>query len=118
MALVVITYLIHKTAVARLDLVHPYDLRAVYIFQAVASVLLVIAFELVATFSGQFKDQLGFLYLGSIALKMMLFCIVFREVLFSSVAMSKEDSLSLLIPIFIFLFYEVLILVKILNRGV
>lgn len=112
-----IAYSLHYYTIVTLDVQHPFDLWSVYLFQAIASLSLVISFELLASLTSQYKDQLGFLYLGSMAVKIMFFCIVFRDVLFSSVVLSKADSLSLLIPIFIFIFYEVLIIVKILNRS-
>ncbi len=95
----------------------PFDLIKVYTFQAAASLLLIISFDLIATLSKSYKDQLSFLYLGGMALKIAAFCIVFRDLLFSSVSLTKMDSVSLLIPIFIFLFFEVVIIVKILNRS-
>ena len=116
MLLLLITYNLHFYATTSLEIYHPYSLWAVYLFQAIVSVLLVVCFELLASLTTQFKDQLGFLYLGSMALKIMLFYIIFRDVLFSSIVLSRADSLSLLIPIFIFILYEVLVIVKILNR--
>lgn len=94
----------------------PFSLLNVYLFQAIASLLLIVFFEGLASLTTRFKDQLGFLYLGSIVVKMLFFCIIFRRVLFSTVVLTKADSLSLLIPIFIFLFYEVYFMIKILNR--
>lgn len=94
----------------------PFDLLPMYLFQAIASLLIIITFEMIASINTQFKDQLGFLYLGSIAVKILFFGIFFRDLLFSSIDLSKMDSLSLLIPMFIFTFFEVVIIVKILNR--
>lgn len=111
-----VTYFSHAAILSSFGVKHPYDLRSIYIFQVLVSLTLVISFELLVSFTDQYKDQLGFLYLGFMAVKIMLFCIIFREVLFYSVVLTKVDSLSLLVPIFIFIFYEVLIIVKILNR--
>lgn len=95
----------------------PFELLNIYLFLAIAALVLVVFFELLASLSGQFKDQLGFLYLGAMALKIMLFCVVFRGFLFTNIVLSKLDSISLLIPIFIFIFFEVVIIAKILNRS-
>ena len=94
----------------------PYNLLSIYLFQAIASLLLVLIFELLA-YTEQYNDQLGFLYLGSMAIKMVFFSIFFKDVLFSSIVLSKMDSLSLLVALFIFIFYEVFFIVKILNRN-
>ncbi|RMB57983.1 hypothetical protein EAX61_10170 [Dokdonia sinensis] len=116
-ALFLATYNLHKFTINALHIVHPFNLYNVYAFQAIASLILVVSVELLASLTNQYKDQLGFLYLGSMAVKIMMFCVIFRGILFSSVVLSKADSLSLLIPIFIFIFFEVLVIVKILNRS-
>lgn len=95
----------------------PFNLFDVYLFQAAASLLLVLSFELLASLTKEFRDQLGFIYLGAMALKIVLFCVIFRDVLFTNIRLSNLDSLSLLIPIFIFIFFEVVIISKILNRS-
>lgn len=89
-----------------------------YVFHAVLSLSLVISFELLIYFMDQFRDQLGFLYLGSIVLKMMLFFVIFRDLLLVNEQLTKIDKLSLLVPTAIFIIYEVLVVVKILNREV
>lgn len=95
----------------------PYNLMSAYIFHAIASLILVFVFDLLA-FTEQYNEQLGFLYLASMSLKIIFFCVFFKEVLFSNIVLSKMESLSLIIPLFIFIFYEVLIVVKTLNRNV
>lgn len=109
-------YYLHAYVVQTSEIKTSFELRDVYLFQAIFSLIIVLTFELLATYTTPFKDQLGFLYLVSMAVKVLFFCIFFRQLLFSSISLSKSDSVSLLIPIFIFLFYEVLIIVKILNR--
>lgn len=95
----------------------PYSLMSAYLFHAIASLILVFVFELLAL-TEQYNEQLGFLYLASMTLKIVFFCIFFKEVLFSNIVLSKTGSISLIIPLFIFILYEVLIIVKTLNRSV
>ncbi len=116
LSLFFITYNVHFYLTVYFEVYHPYSLLPVYIYQAVASYLLVVVFELLASLTKEFKDQLGFLYLGSMAVKVLFFCVLFRDVIFFGRDLSKIDSVSLLLPIFIFIFYEVIIIVKILNR--
>lgn len=115
-ALFIVTYYQHTYILYVSEINTPFDVFSIYVFQAIASLLIIITFEMIASLSTQFKDQLGFLYFGSIAVKILFFCIFFRDLLFSSIVLSKMDSLSLLIPMFIFIFFEVVIIVKILNR--
>lgn len=112
----IIAYYVHMYILKMSEVNMPFDLLFIYLFQAIASLLIIITFEMIASLNTQFKDQLGFLYLGSIAVKILFFGIFFRDLLFSSIDLSKIDSLSLLIPMFIFIFFEVVIIVKILNR--
>lgn len=116
LGLLVITYNVHFYLTTHFEIYHPYSLWPVYLYQAVASYILVIVFELLASLTKEFKDQLGFLYLGSMAVKVLFFCVLFRDVIFFGPDLSKIDSVSLLLPIFIFIFYEVIVIVKILNR--
>jgi len=111
-----IAYNVHYYLTVHFEIYHHYSLWAVYVYQAIASYILVVAFELLASLTKEFKDQLGFLYLGSMAIKVLFFCILFRDVIFFGEDLSKIDSVSLLLPIFIFIFFEVIIIVKILNR--
>jgi len=112
-----VSYYLHSYLIASSKETLPFNLKSVYLFHCIASVAMVLFFELLASLTTQFKDQLGFLYLGTMALKMMFFCVFFKDVLFSDIALSKTDSLSMLIPLFIFLFYEVIFIVKVLNKS-
>ncbi|WP_396597649.1 DUF6168 family protein [Dokdonia sp. R86516] len=112
-----ISYSLHNYILISIDNTPPYNLRDVYIFHLSLSLFIVLLFELIIYFLKEFKDQIGFLYLGSIVLKMMLFFVIFRELLSTSLQLSKTDKLSLLIPIAIFIIYEVMIVVKMLNRA-
>lgn len=110
-------YALHNFILNQNNVEHPFILWDIYLFQGIATLVLCIAFEFISQKSEHLRDQLGFLYLGAMALKVGLFCMVFSNILFSSLVLSRIDSLSLLIPVFLFLFLEVLIIVKILNRN-
>lgn len=113
----IVGYAIHNFILDYFNIEHPFDLWKIYLFQGIATLVLCASFEFISQKSQQLKDQLGFLYLAAMALKVGAFSLFFRDILFSSLVLSKGDSLSLLIPIFLFLFLEVLIIVKILNRN-
>ena len=112
-----ISYNLHNYLLNSLDRIPPYSLRDVYVFHVLLSLFFVVTFELIIYFLKEFKDQIGFLYLGSIVLKMMLFFVIFRELLSTSLQLTKADKVSLLIPIAIFIIYEVMVVVKMLKRA-
>lgn len=113
----IIGYTIHNFILGSFEVEHPFTLWKIYLFQCLATLALCASFEVIAEKSPKLKDQLGFLYLAAMVLKVALFSLFFSDILFSSLVLSKTDSLSLLIPIFLFLFLEVVIIVKILNRN-
>ncbi|CAM3343284.1 DUF6168 family protein [Aequorivita lipolytica] len=113
----VIGYTLHSTILNYFEITHPFKLWKIYLFQGITTLILCASFEIISQKSQKYRDQLGFLYLGAMVLKVILFSAFFSSILISSLVLSKLDSLSLLIPIFIFLFLEVVIIVKILNRN-
>lgn len=112
----VIGYAVHSAILNYFDVQHPFTLWKIYLFQCLATLILCSSFEIISQKSTKYSDQLGFLYLGAMVLKVLLFCVFFSAILFSDPALSKLDSISLLIPIFLFLFLEVIIVVNILNK--
>ncbi len=111
-----ITLSLHHYIITWTNSTLSYSLTEVYNFQAGFSLLICLNILIIANISDKFKQQIGFLYLLTIVLKVVFFSLAFKEVLFSDLALTKTDSLSLLIPIFIFLTYEVVIISKILNN--
>lgn len=114
--LLAITFLAHSFVVNQNNINHPFSLFDVYLFQGSATIFICVVFEIINRKVKQLSDQLGFIYLGVMVLKIVIFCIVFKSVVFSDIQLTKIDSASLLIPIFIFLFFEVYVIAKILNR--
>lgn len=113
----IIGFLVHDLILNSLAITLPFILWRIYFFQAVFTLSLCILFDFIQLKVPKLSDQLGFLYLGSMVFKITVFCVIFNGILFSSLVLTKADSLSMLIPIFIFLAIEVLIIVKILNRN-
>ncbi len=112
-----IGYSAHSFILDSKNIEHPFTLFNIYLFQCIATLVLCAIFEIIAQKSEQLKNQLGFLYLAAMALKVILFCVFFSGILFASIVLTKMDSFSLLIPIFLFLLVEVIIIVNILNRN-
>ena len=113
--LFIIGYKLHTLLIEEKTALLPFSLINVYWFHAITSFLICFVIDL---FSRQLKyhDQLGFIYLGTLVFKILAFCIVFNKVLFGEQTLSKSESISLLIPLAIFLVTEVYFIAQILNR--
>lgn len=93
----------------------PFPLQDIYIFNTVFS--LVLCFVLAALNRTQkFADQLGFLYLASVVLKALVFLIVFNPYLFNGESFTNSEAVSLLIPLFLSLIFEVFFISRLLSE--
>lgn len=93
-----------------------FNLQNVYLFLTAVTVFIYIGLALLSQME-KFKDQIGFFYLGTIFLKMVLFAAIFQDSIMSISEMTNNEAMSLLFPIFVFLFLEVYFIAKILNRS-
>lgn len=92
-----------------------FEMGAVYLFLTIATSLIYVGLAMLSKME-KFKDQIGFFYLGSIFLKVVLFAAIFQDSVMSINEMTNSEALSLLFPIFVFLFLEVYFIAKILNN--
>lgn len=106
---------LHENYVVKNSLAIPYSLQKVYQFHLGFSLLICVNFKLLSTVDKMF-DQLGFIYLGTLILKMVLFFIAFYNSVFLVENLSQFARISLLIPALIFLLTEVIFVAKILNE--
>ena len=93
----------------------PLDLNNVYLFHLFFAFTLVLSFSFLSK-TEKFKDQLGFLYLVTLTLKIFLFCVFFRNVIFSDVSLSITQGANLLIPIALPIIFEVVLISKLLKE--
>ncbi|MEC3906332.1 DUF6168 family protein [Tamlana sp. 2201CG12-4] len=93
-----------------------FQLTPVYIFFAIASFLICIVFKSF-TFFKKTKEQLGFLYLFTLFLKIIVFTAIFYNSIIGLQDITKIESLNLLIPLFVFLALEVVFIAAILNQN-
>ena len=105
----------HEYYLAKNELVLPFSLKKVYLFHAGFSLLICVNFRLLANVDKIFS-QLGFIYLGSLFLKIVLFCVVFYESLFNDTILTEIAKISLILPMFIFLLTEAIFIARILNK--
>ncbi|WP_167333086.1 DUF6168 family protein [Maribacter forsetii] len=86
-----------------------------YTFHFVFSLVLVIIF-LIASKNNSFFDQLGFMYMGVLVIKITIFAAMFYPYLLGELIMPQIYRGALLIPVIIFLFLEVFFISKIMRK--
>ena len=89
-------------------------LEKAYVFHVCFSLLLVILFQLLSS-KPKFFEQLGFIYMGALVFKIILFAILFYPQLLGAVLLSRYYRVSLLIPVIVFLPLEVIFISKIMK---
>lgn len=105
----------HDSIVNRNDSQVIYFLQAVYWFHAIFSLLICVLFKLLSL-SEKYFYQLGFIYLGSLLVKLAIFFLIFYEPVLTNKNITKIEAISLLIPLGLSLILEVYFLAKILNK--
>lgn len=108
-------FTIHTSLIKSQTLNIRFSIIAVYLFHAIFSFLLCS----IVLISGQLKKwqpQLGFIYLGALIFKVILFSAIFSFGLFGEEVLTYPEKLSLLVPVFIFLVPEVYFIARILRE--
>lgn len=112
----VVFYFLHLGVLNVLNVELPYNLLNFYLFGAISSLIICLTFITLPELLPELHDKLGFMFLFSIFAKLLLLALIFRNLLFSDTVFTRMERLSMLIPIFVFLIYEVLVLTKILKK--
>lgn len=110
-----IGYYSHIFLFPKITIESPIALSRVYAFFSVFALAVCVQL-LVLSKTEKFKDQVGFLYLVSIVLKMILFFVVFYKQIFTGEALTNTEGINLLIPIALTLFLEVFFIRKLLKN--
>lgn len=113
--LFLISLSIHELYIENQQIILPFSLQKVYLFHLVFSLIICSNFLVFSTFTKVF-EQLGFIYLGTILLKLILFSIIFHKVIVSEEGLPFSARLSLFIPMLIFLLTETVCITKILKK--
>lgn len=107
---------IHTYSIQQQEIDLGFSLQKMYGFHAFFSLQLCIVFLLLSE-NKKISPQLGFIYLATFVIKIVLFCIVFYDPLFTAETLMTAQRLSLFIPMIIFLAAEAYFIVKILNKN-
>lgn len=105
----------HQFLVKYLELNIIFSLEKVYLFHAFFSALICVNLRVFSTVDKLFP-QLGFIYLSTLVLKLILFAAFFYNPLFTADSFSLVEKASLFFPLFIFLLTEAVFVLKILNQ--
>lgn len=89
-----------------------YSLLNVYLFHAIASILIYIILELVAD---RLPNQAGYTFLAGVFLKIGFFILIFQSEVFPEESLPKYEKLSLIVPLFLFLIIEAIAGSRLLN---
>ncbi|RCS28473.1 hypothetical protein DUT90_00335 [Polaribacter sp. WD7] len=93
----------------------PFSLQKVYTFHLGFSLLVCLNIALLSNVD-KFTEQLGFVYLVTIFLKLILFSVIFYKSIFTEESLSTIARISLFVPSIIFLLTEAIFIAKILNK--
>ena len=88
---------------------------ALFTFHTIFSLFLCITLAKLRT-TQKFAEQVGFIYLGSVFIKVVLFSVLFRNTFFSEIPFTNIETINLLIPLFLGLFFEVFFLSRLLGH--
>ncbi len=108
-------YTIHVSGLKDLNIKLNVPLFSIYLFHFIVSLFICVSFAVLET-TKKWLNQLGFVYLFTFMIKLMLFAIVFKNSVFKVESLSKIESFNLLIPVFLFLFLEVYFIARILSK--
>ena len=112
---IVSTYF-HNLILDNNDITLPFSIERLYLFLTGYSILICFNLQLF-TKTPKIADRIGFIYLGTSLIKIVLFLVVFHPPIILQESLVLPTKLSLLVPIFIFLIMEVFFITKILNRN-
>ncbi|WP_243473363.1 MULTISPECIES: DUF6168 family protein [Winogradskyella] len=110
----VLSYLLHNNFIEEKNISLPFSLKKVYLFFVLFSLVICSLFK-IGSVINKIKEQLGFIYLGTIIFKITVFAVVFYQSIFA-IDLTNAQRIALIIPMAIFLFIEVFFVAKILNK--
>ena len=113
-SLFLVCFSLHNYFLETKNIILSFSLKKVYIFHLAFSLVICVNFLIFSTKEKVF-EQLGFIYLGTILLKLTLFSIIFYKYIFTEHGLTFNTRISLFIPMIIFLITEVIFVAKILK---
>ena len=112
----IISFSLHEYLIEERQIILPFSLKKVYLFHLGFSLIICTNFVAISRVEKIF-DQLGYIYLGTILLKLIIFIATFYKSIITGETLPFITRISLLIPMIIFLFIEAIIVAKILKKN-
>ncbi|WP_297806533.1 DUF6168 family protein [uncultured Polaribacter sp.] len=112
----IISFSLHEYLLEERQIILPFSLKKVYLFHLGFSLIICTNFVAISRVEKIF-DQLGYIYLGTILLKLIIFIATFYKSIITGETLPFITRISLLIPMIIFLFIEAIIVAKILKKN-
>lgn len=109
-----LAYFFHNNFIQEKNIFLPFSLKKVYLFFVLFSLGICCLFK-IGSVINKINEQLGFIYLGTIILKIVVFAAVFYKSVFT-VDLTTAQRIALIVPMAIFLIIEVFFVAKILNK--
>lgn len=111
-----LAFYIHQLILSEFGIQLPFSLNKAYLFHGGFSLLVCVNLLFLSRME-KFKDQIGFFYLLSVAVKIVFLFIVFNKEIFSDDSFTQQESINLLIPMFLALILEVFFISKLLKNA-
>ncbi|MDO6811772.1 DUF6168 family protein [Tenacibaculum soleae] len=111
--LFLVSYSVHEYVLTLKEVNLPYSLLSIYIFHVIATIIIYVSLEFLAD---NLPNEAGYGYLAFILLKIGFFLLIFQDTVFGEEKLVKLEKVSLVIPLFIFLATEAIVVSKLLNN--
>ena len=110
--LFLISYTTHDYILNLREIHLSYSLFSVYSFHVIATIIVYISLEVLAD---NLPNEAGYGYLALMLLKIGFFLLIFQDTVFPEEKLIKLERVSLVIPLFLFLATEAIVVSKLLN---
>lgn len=111
--LFLLSYSVHEYVLTLKEVNLPYSLLSIYIFHVIATIIIYVSLEFLAD---NLPNEAGYGYLAFMLLKIGFFLLIFQDTVFGEEKLVKLEKVSLVIPLFIFLATEAIVVSKLLNN--
>jgi len=111
-ALCLAAFSLHSISIEKSDL--HYSLKSIYLFNLTASFIIYLLVELI---HARNSSQAGLFYLLSIPIKAFLFLLLFKEDLITENSMNFTERIGLVVPMLLFLLFEIISTATVLNKN-
>jgi hypothetical protein len=112
----IISFSLHEYLLDEREIILPFSLKKAYLFHLGFSLIICTNFQAISKVEKIF-DQLGYIYLGTILLKLITFIAIFYKSIVTEEILPFITRISLLIPMIIFLLLEAIVVAKILKKN-